>query len=461
MVPRISEGHELLTDCAGRGGQVPLTVARPWSRSLDRPQGGLGSLRLLAGPRRGGPEPWAEHCDRLGGPIGTEIRRRSPLSFIEDVRQAGLTGRGGGAFPTATKLAALARAGRRTAVIANGTETEPASAKDSVLLRLRPHLILDGLEAAARVVQASALAVVVPTELERRILVSALAERSGPSALDVTEVVVASRAFVAGEETSVVNWLDGRAATPRLQPPRLSARGWGNLPTLVQNVETLAHLGLVARFGPRWFRTAGTGAEPGTMLVTVSGAAERTGVYEVPLGVPLGAILAAAAGDPSARFALIGGYSGAWLRLPEAASAPMSRAGLRPHAGTPGAGVVHLLEPGACGLAEGHLVVEWMARQSAGQCGPCVHGLYAIAKTMGTLARPGCSGPNDLELISRWCGQVEGRGACRHPDGVVNFVRSTLRTFGEEVDRHLRGRCSATGSGALPLARGQFSRALP
>ncbi len=387
----------------------------------------------------------------MGGAIGAQIRGRSAASVIDSVRQAGLTGRGGGAFPTATKLAALASAGRHRAAIANGTETEPASAKDSVLLRLRPHLVLDGLEVVAQAVRASALAVVVPSEWERRVVLAALAERGAPSPLDMTQVVVASRNFVAGEETSVVNWLDGRAAAPRFQPPRLSARGWGRRPSLVQNVETLAHLGLVVRFGPGWFRSAGTPAEPGTMLVTVSGAAERTGVFEVPLGVSLERILAAAAAVSSARFALVGGYSGAWLRLPEAAMAPLSRAGLRQHSGSPGAGVLHLLEPGACGLAEAHLVVDWMARQSARQCGPCAHGLPAIAGAMGSLARCSAAGPGVLDLIARWGGQVEGRGACRHPDGVVNFVRSTLLTFSQEVDEHLGGRCSATRSGPLPL----------
>jgi len=412
------------------------------------PGAGAGRLRLLEGPPH--PEAWAAHRDRLGGPISQVVSARRAGDLLEVVRSSGLRGRGGAGFPTADKLAAVLRRGASgVVVIGNGSETEPAAGKDELLLRLRPHLVLDGLEAVAMATRAERCFLVVPSQAAWGGLAAALADR--PRQRPKVELALGPANFVGGEETALVRWLEGGPARPRYQLQRLVERGWRGRPTLVQNVETLAHLGLVARFGPDWFRRLGTSAEPGTMLVTLGGAVASPGVYEVAIGTRVAVLLQAAGAEPAAAALLVGGYFGSWLRPGQIADAELSRQALAPLGASPGAGVMHLLAPGACGLREAHRVVEWMARQGAQQCGPCKFGLPALAAAMGDLAEPWAGGRGVSDRMLRWCEQVAGRGACRHPDGVVNLIRSTLTAFADELARHRQGHCCGGAPSALPL----------
>jgi NADH:ubiquinone oxidoreductase subunit F (NADH-binding) len=251
----------------------------------------------------------------------------------------------------------------------------------------------------------------------------------------------------------------GALATDLVEQGRVTEAGVHGRPTLVQNVETLAHLALVARRGPAWFRAQGTAAEPGTFLATITGSVAAPGVYELPYGVPVEQAIAGAGGFtvPAQAF-LVGGFHGAWLPA-HAAATPLSRAGLRPWNASPGAGVLIALPAGRCGLAESARVAGYLAGQTAGQCGPCVNGLPRLADTLDRLARldhhprrasqvggafvgrvPGLSAE-----VARLCALVEGRGACQHPDGTVRFIRSSLTVFADEVRAHLAGSCTDPG----------------
>jgi NADH:ubiquinone oxidoreductase subunit F (NADH-binding) len=372
---------------------------------------------------------------RLGGRPG----RNGTL--ITDIEASGLTGRGGAAFPVHRKLAAVAKAkGTRKVVVANGAESEPASRKDELLLRIAPHLVLDGLQLAAEATGATEAHLYLHAAPGPQIL-RALAERSSRR-LDPLPVTItqAPPRFLAGQETALVNRLNGGPALPTFQPPRVSERGLGGVPTLVQNVETLAHLALIARYGPRWFRAVGIETEPGSMLTTVYRPGAKTSIHEVATGTPLRALL----GDGQDSQAwLVGGYHGAWLPLPEAAGLTLDRASLRRLGAAPGAGVLVALPADRCGLTEAARIVGYLAAESAGQCGPCLNGLPRIAAGLAELAGRGHRKQVRADL-ERWAGLVIGRGACSHPDGTVRFVRSTLRVFAAEIDRHARGQCAAT-----------------
>jgi NADH:ubiquinone oxidoreductase subunit F (NADH-binding) len=336
---------------------------------------------------------------------------------VEAVRSAGLTGRGGAGFPTWRKLAAVAAAGRRAVVVANGSESEPASAKDRVLLTRHPQLVLDGLAYAASAVGADQTHLYVhPT------LVDALRGLPAP-------VHAAPDRFVAGEESAAVAAVNGRRPLPRDKATRVIESGVEGRPTLVQNVETLAHLGLIARYGPDWFRRVGTPDEPGTFLATVDGV-----VGEFPYGVGLGDVL-----DVSRCHAvLIGGFHGAWV--PADPSIVVSRRELARYGASPGAGVMLGLPIGACGLAETARIAEYLAGQTAGQCGPCVNGLPRLADTLGALAA-GVGGKGLPAEVNRLTAIVTGRGACRHPDGTARLIASALTMFADDVAAHQRGRC--------------------
>ena len=397
----------------------------------------------------------AGHLARHGiRPSCADPRRRDDL--IAEVGRAGLAGRGGAGFPTAVKLRALAAAWPVPRVIANGVEGEPASDKDKVLLAVAPHLVLDGAAGAAELTGAREVVMVVHHSV-REIVDHAVAERqrAGTDPVPV-RVLTAADTFIAGEASAVVHWVERGVAAPTGRPPRLGGSGkrlggsgkHGPGPALVQNVETLAHLALILRHGAAWFRSVGSPAEPGSMLITMAGAVRRPGVYEIETGTPVGGLieLAGGAADPpgappagpgTLSALLIGGYFGTWAEAAAALPLPFSSAGLAPVGASPGAGVIAVLPRTTCGLAETARITRYLARSSAGQCGPCVFGLDAIA---GQLERLAAGGACDLALVHRWLGQV--RGACRHPDGTALMVASALRVFGAEANLHARGWCS-------------------
>ena len=232
-----------------------------------------GPPRLLAHlPAAGEWRSLDDHRSRYAMP--PEPAARPNARLIELIERAGLRGRGGSGFPTATKLRAVAAGPSPRVVVANATEGEPASAKDAFLVSRQPHLVLDGALLAAHAVGAEE--VIICIDRTKRSAAAAmnraLAERAArePESCAVRIALTPPR-YVAGEETALVQWLNGGPAKPTTAPPRPYERGVGKRPTLVQNVETLAHLAQIAAFGEEWFRRAGTPDEPGTALFTVTG----------------------------------------------------------------------------------------------------------------------------------------------------------------------------------------------
>jgi len=222
-------------------------------------------------------------------------------------------------------------------------------------------------------------------------------------------------------------------------------------PTLVQNVETLAHLALIARHGAGWFRQLGTTRDPGTTLVTLSGAVAAPGVYEIEHGMALADLLEVT--DVTDRIAgvLIGGYFGTWLTPEVAHEVRLSNEHLNAYGAALGAGVVVVLGADACPVAETMRVADWFAAESAGQCGPCVHGLDAIAATVRQLAT-GTASRTAWADLKRWARDLRRRGACQHPDGAIRFITSALRVFELELHDHAhRGPCErCAGPAVLP-----------
>jgi NADH:ubiquinone oxidoreductase subunit F (NADH-binding) len=222
---------------------------------------------------------------------------------------------------------------------------------------------------------------------------------------------------------------------------RVFERGVRGLPTLVQNVETLAHLALIARHGAAWFRQAGLADEPGSTLCTVIEADRSSHVREAALGSPLGELLDLHGG---VQAVLVGGYHGGWLPASAARQLSLGNAELRRAGASVGCGLLAALPASRCGLAETANVVRYLALESAGQCGPCLNGLPRIAAALSAIAAPRPA-PAQLAAVQRWSGMVSGRGACHHPDGAVRFTASALRVFAAEIAAHSRRRCTAPG----------------
>jgi NADH:ubiquinone oxidoreductase subunit F (NADH-binding) len=227
-----------------------------------------GLPRLLLGLHTDRAVSLEEHLARYGPPSSGPR-----YDLIAAVDASGLRGRGGAGFPAGTKLRSVAQRRGRPVVVVNATEGEPVSGKDSILLRHAPHLVLDGAAAVARALGArNAIVAVTETAKAERIGLLHAIEARNRAGIDgrlSLSLVATPEGFVVGEETALVHHLNGGPAKPTFKPPLPFERGVGGAPTLVQNAETLAHIALIARFGPDWFREVGTRDEPGSVLLTV------------------------------------------------------------------------------------------------------------------------------------------------------------------------------------------------
>ena len=360
------------------------------------------------------------------------LRMLSDKPLIGRLEAANLLGRGGAGFPVGRKWRAVAdRANGRAVVLANGAEGEPLSLKDRTLMATRPHLVIDGALLAADAVGAPDIIFYVGAAhgAAEAALRQALGDRSHPLRARVRLVAAPDR-YVAGEESAAVHFVNAGDARPTTTPPRPFERGVDGRPTLVQNVESLAMAALIAN-----------GIEGNTSLVTASGSIRNPGVQEIDLGWTLGDIAAAAGGlARPVQAVLLGGYFGTWAPIDDVWALPMEPRSLRSRGLTFGCGVVHFLAQDACGVDATARIVAYLASQSARQCGPCVFSLGAIAECARRLAA--CSPQvSDLDRLTRWTGELAGRGACKHPDGAAGLLRSALTVFADDFAAHQGRRC--------------------
>jgi NADH:ubiquinone oxidoreductase subunit F (NADH-binding) len=319
-------------------------------------------------------------------------------------------------------------------------EGEPASDKDKVLLSTVPHLVLDGAQLLAAATEASRIVVCVPDGREEiaTAVSHAIEERRVHRYSRIQETVLRPpNRFVAGEESALAHWISAGHSLPIFRTDKGTPLRIGKSTALIHNTETLAHMALIARLGCKEFLSRGTPEEPGSTLVTISGAVAHPGVVEIDRGTPVDQIVALAQPIGYATAFLVGGYGGSWVGH-EHFAVPYSSLALRAIGASAGVGVIVVLGAPACGVAETARIARYMAQQSSGQCGSCVYGLPAIAEDLTSLA----NGQTDSALMARLLrrlNEVQGRGACRHPDGLVALVRSALDVFAVDVTAHERG----------------------
>jgi NADH:ubiquinone oxidoreductase subunit F (NADH-binding) len=353
---------------------------------------------------------------------------------IDILDRSGLVGRGGASFPVGTKWRSVKSRSRGGAVvIANGAEGEPLSRKDQTLMALRPHLVIDGALLAAEAIGANRILLYVGEAHRAAVaaMARALAERPAREAARAS-LLGAPPSYVAGEATAAVHFVNTGIAAPTATPPRPSERGVGGRPTLVQNVESLAHVALIARNGDGWFRSLGRHGAAGTVLLTVGGAVANPGVIEVACGCTIGEVLALAGGvRGKARAVLLGGYFGGWISAGQAATLVLDPQGLPAAGGSLGCGIVSVLDEATDPLEVSARIMRHLANESAAQCGPCFFGLRSLSAATTRLAGRHPD-RDDLPQLHRWASMVKGRGACRHPDGAVAFLQSALSVFEPE-----------------------------
>ena len=375
---------------------------------------------LLSGVT-GGPSLTA-HRAAYGEPGAPELG--DLLVRLDDV---GIRGRGGAAFPFATKLRAVASRPGRPVVVVNLSEGEPASSKDSALARTRPHLVLDGAVATARALGARQVHVVLPGDRPgaAAAMQAAMAERRDKRVRLVRHE--AAPRFVAGQARAVLELMAGRPNLPVTAWTPEAFSGHRKQPTLLSNAETWAHVGHLLLSGRP--RGLGTDEEPGTTLLTLRLPGERVAVREVEFGTSLASVL------PDRDWpVLLGGFHGTWVTPRTARRLRVSVPGMREAGCSLGAGLVLAVDD--CPVIWTQRLTTYLAGQSAGRCGPCRNGLPALAEAVDALDDGGSVG-----RVQQLSGLVERRGACAHPDGTVRLVRSLLAAYPDEVDRHGAGHC--------------------
>lgn len=351
------------------------------------------------------------------------------MNLLDLLDQAELTGRGGAVFPTGRKLRVAFD--HRAELVVNACDGEIGTRKDAIVVAQHLHEVQRGAELISREVHWAAHR---GSDTEDRLLEAGL------------RVLPVPARYVASEESAIVSHLHGGLARPITRQAPIAfgsrnSRGRRLSPTVVLNAETVWRISQIERYGPEWFRSHGTAAEPGPRLVTIGGSVEHPGVYDTAAGVPLSELLRAAGAVEVAAVGL-SGLSGGWLTGPEAWGATWSDAGLAPYGLRTGTGAIHVLDRATCPLDHVARLANFAAGESAGQCGPCMFGVPAVAGQLRRLA-DGAIEPDELRLLHERLNLLPGRGACRFPDGVAGFAASAVRAFSADVEAHLVGRCIA------------------
>ncbi len=408
----------------------------------------MSGNRLLEGVNPTSPLTLSQHLEVHGtlAVPSTQANASWSEAMLAELATAGLDGRGGGRFPTATKVAYVASQRRRARMVVNLMESEPASQKDSVLATFAPHLILDGAQVLAAIINADRVVVCIANDNDRvaQLMERAINDRRGLKERSM-EIERPQGRYVASEETALGHYLDEGVSLPRFRTTRPSPVIAKSRVLLVDNAETCANVALIARHGGAWWAKGDIAHAPETTLVTVSGAVQTPGVFEIALGTTVADIVQLANPQGAISGLLLGGYGGTWVSA-AALDAPYSVAGVAPFGGNLGAGIIIALGDDVCPLVETARITRWMANESAGQCGPCLFGLPNMADQLEALASGRHSARADRSILDL-TDVLEGRGACAHPDGVIRMVRTALEVFADDLATHQQARtCGRVGS---------------
>lgn len=392
--------------------------------------------------RRGGYEAWR-----------TCVTGLSREEVVAEIKRSGLRGRGGAGFPTGVKWdKVLNHRVKERYFVCNAGEHEPGTFKDRYLLKHYPHQLVEGCLIAAHTVGAKAAFIYVNHEYEeeRTNLERALEQARARgflgknilgTGLDLDlELYTGMGSYVAGEETAMLESMQGRPAMPRQKPPFYPTDfGLYGKPTLVNNVETLCNIPLVLRNGAAWFASVGTEKCPGTMLFSLSGAVHRPGVYEMPLGTPLRRLVEEFGGGvPGGRGVKAVFPGGPAFSMVTAADLdlPMDFDSLKKAGTGLGSAGVIVVDDATCMVAQTLKFSEFFKNESCGQCPPCRMGTINLATLMAKIEQ-GDGTQKDLDTLLQLCGFVKGTGYCTLVTGAAVLVQSAVRLFRREFEEHI------------------------
>lgn len=378
-----------------------------------------------------------------------------PDAVIALVKEAGLRGRGGAGFPTGAKWSFIPQGdGKPHYLVVNADESEPGTCKDIPLMLATPHTLIEGIVIAAFAIRASQAFIYVRGEvisvIRRLHAAVAQAYKAGylgrnilDSGFDLELVVHAGAgAYICGEETALLDSLEGRRGQPRLRPPFPAVADLYASPTVVNNVESIASVPVILRRGAEWFRTMGTEKSPGFTLYSLSGHVRTPGQYEAPLGVTLRQLLELAGGvrDGRALKFWTPGGSSTPLFTAEQLDVPLDYEGVSAAGSMLGTKALQIFDDTTCVVRAVLRWTEFYAHESCGKCTPCREGTYWLVRILQRL-ESGEGKAEDLDKLLDISDIVLGKSFCALGDGAASPIMSSLKYFRTEYEAHLDNGC--------------------
>ena len=377
------------------------------------------------------------------------ITQMTPVEVVDEIKASGLRGRGGAGYPVGSKWALLAAAeADQKYVIANGDEGDPGAYMDRTVMEDDPHRVLEGLAIAAYATGASRGYVYVraeyPKAVERldRAIRSARRNRLlGRRILETdfdfeVEVRIGAGAFVCGEETALMASIEGKRGTPSLRPPYPTERGLFGMPSMINNVETLANVPAIISRGAPWFRSIGTPASAGTKVFALAGNLRHTGLIEVPMGISLRTIVEEMGGGVpdggTFKAAQTGGPSGGCIP-PRFLDTPVDYESLRELGSIMGSGGLVVMDDSVSMPEVARFFMEFCMDESCGKCVPCRAGTVQIHGLLDKICN-GLADAEDLALLEELCAVVRETSLCGLGQSAPNPVVSTLHYFRPEYE---------------------------
>jgi len=403
------------------------------------------------------PQPWTMQTYlRHDGYLG--LRRAltmTPDAVVAEIKDSGLRGRGGAGFPTGTKWSFIDRTSAKPKyLVVNADESEPGTCKDMPLLLTTPHFLVEGAIIAAYAIGARHAFIYLRGEVVPvlRRLQAAVAEAYqagflGPDILgsgyDLDLIVHAGAgAYICGEETALLDSLEGRRGQPRLRPPFPAVAGLYACPTVVNNVESIASVPPIMVNGVDWFKAMGTEKSPGFTLYSLSGHVTRPGQYEAPLGITLRELLDCAGGVRTGhelKFWTPGGSSTPLLTA-EHLDVPLDYEGMASVGSMLGTKALQIFDETTCVVRAVRRWTQFYAHESCGKCTPCREGTYWLAQIYERL-ETGRAVSEDLEKLLDISDAIAGKSFCALGDGAASPIISSLKWFRAEYEAHLGGGC--------------------
>jgi NADH-quinone oxidoreductase subunit F len=381
------------------------------------------------------------------------LKDLEPDDIINTVRDSGLRGRGGAGFPTGVKWGFLPKDDRERYLICNADESEPGTFKDRILLESDPHQMIEGIIISCYAVRAKLAFIYMRGEfylgakrtqaaVDEAYAAGYLGKNVLGSGIDVDILVHrGAGAYICGEETGLIESLEGKRAYPRIKPPFPANIGAFGMPTVVNNAETMANIPHIIANGSDWFNSIGPERNRGTRMFCVSGKVQKPGVYELPLGLPLRDIIFDYAGGlhegRTLKAVIPGGGSARILTADEAMAVNSDFDALQQAGSMGGSGGVMVLDDTVCLVQSTYIIAEFFHEESCGQCSPCREGTGWMKKILHRIEY-GEGRPGDVDLLLRMGENIFGRTICPLGDASVWPVESTINKFREEFEHHIR-----------------------